>query len=138
MTTDRRTAANRKNAKKSTGPRSQAGREKSRCNAFRHGLAIAIGSDPSYSAEIETVASAIGRGRQTVGEFARRFAEAEIDLLRIRKMRAAQFSPVVGDPDAGSDDHAKLDENLRRLERYERRAYSRRKRALQAMLASGD
>lgn len=141
MTTDRKAATNRKNAQRSTGPRSEAGQQKSRRNALRHGLAIAIGSDPSYSNEIETLASAVerGRGRQTVGEFARQFAEAEIDLLRIRKIRASRFEPVVGDPDAGPEAHAELNENLAKLDRYERRAYSWRKRALQAMmLDSGD
>ena len=38
MTTERQIAANRKNARKSTGPRSEAGKHRSRDNAFRHGL----------------------------------------------------------------------------------------------------
>lgn len=35
---DPRTAANRENAKKSTGPRTEEGKERSRANAFQHGL----------------------------------------------------------------------------------------------------
>ncbi len=38
MATDRQTAANRQNAKKSTGPRTESGKRRSRRNAFRHGL----------------------------------------------------------------------------------------------------
>jgi hypothetical protein len=38
MATDRQTAANRENAKKSTGPRTEPGKRRSRRNAFRHGL----------------------------------------------------------------------------------------------------
>jgi hypothetical protein len=38
MTSDKQIAANRENAKKSTGPRSVGGKRKSRRNAFRHGL----------------------------------------------------------------------------------------------------
>jgi hypothetical protein len=139
MTTDRKIQSNRNNAQKSTGPRSEDGRRRSRANALRHGLAIAIGSDPSVSREIETLAIALGHGgdRQTVGGFARQFAEAETDLLRIRKIRASLFKPVVSVPDASAEAQTELNENLAKLERYERRDYSRRRRALHAMMAYG-
>jgi hypothetical protein len=38
MTSGRQYGANRRNAFKSTGPRTEAGKQKSRCNAVRHGL----------------------------------------------------------------------------------------------------
>jgi len=38
MTSARRIEANRRNALKSTGPRTEAGKQASRCNAVRHGL----------------------------------------------------------------------------------------------------
>jgi hypothetical protein len=38
MATDKQIAANRRNAKKSTGPRTEQGKLHSRTNAFRHGL----------------------------------------------------------------------------------------------------
>ncbi len=38
MASDRQILANRRNASLSTGPRSKAGKERSRCNAIRHGL----------------------------------------------------------------------------------------------------
>jgi hypothetical protein len=38
MTSYRRIEANRRNALKSTGPRTEAGKQASRCNAVRHGL----------------------------------------------------------------------------------------------------
>jgi hypothetical protein len=39
MTSYRQSEANRRNALKSTGPRTEAGKQASRCNAVRHGLA---------------------------------------------------------------------------------------------------
>jgi hypothetical protein len=53
MTSDRKATSNRKNAQNSTGPRSELGRRSSRRKAMCHGLAIAIGSDPSFSKDIE-------------------------------------------------------------------------------------
>jgi len=51
MTTDRQIAANRLNAKNSTGPRTDAGKRRSRRNAIRHGLTaettIGVLEDPA-------------------------------------------------------------------------------------------
>ena len=38
MTSYRQIEANRRNALKSTGPKTEAGKQTSRCNAVRHGL----------------------------------------------------------------------------------------------------
>jgi hypothetical protein len=134
MTSDRKIESNRKNAQKSTGPRSEAGRRRSRRNALRHGLAIAIGSDSTLSEDVKRLASALARGRSgsNIGEFAHQAAEAEIDLLRIRKIRASLFNAILGNPETKLD-HSELNEELAKLERYERRAFSRRKRAFRAM-----
>jgi hypothetical protein len=135
MTSERKTISNRRNAQKSTGPRSELGRLRSRRNALRHGLAIAIGSDPSFSEKIESLAKTLasGRGGQIVEEFARQVAEAHLDLVRIRQLKAERLAAVFRNPEARLEDYSELDENLAQLERYERRAFSRRKRALLAM-----
>jgi len=134
MTSDRKIVANRSNAKKSTGPRPEAGRRHSRRNAWRHDLAVAIGSQPSFRDDIEALAKALVGDGGPPNEFARQAAEAELDLLRIRKIRAAEFNAAVGNPGAPTEAYAELAENLAKLERYERRAYARRKRALGALI----
>jgi hypothetical protein len=69
MPSDRKITANRNNAKKSTGPRSVAGREAAR----RHGLAVAVGGDPAFHEDIEKVAKALSlsNGTKQVREHAR-------------------------------------------------------------------
>jgi hypothetical protein len=133
MASNRQIAANRTNAKKSTGPRSKAGREVSRQNARRHGLAIAIGNDPLFRDDIEKLARAISGGAQNVAVQARETAEAELDLLRIRKFRTWLFETLYFADAARPDGMAELNEKLAKLERYERRAFSRRKQALRSM-----
>src|SRR5258708_4695340 len=136
MASDRQIAANRNNAKRSTGPRSQAGREAARRNALRHGLAIAIEADPAFQDQIQKLATALAlsSGMQNVDERAREAAGAELDLLRIRQIRAWLFKSLYfGANDATSGSLAELNDKLAKLERYERRAFSRRKRAMREM-----
>ena len=134
MASKRQIAANRKNATKSTGPRSKPGREASRHNARRHGLAIAIETDPAFQDEIEKLAKALSLsgGKQKVDENALEAARAEFDLLRIRKIRTWLFETLYNDATT-TDSLTELSDKLAKLERYERRAFSRRKRALSEM-----
>jgi hypothetical protein len=134
MTSDKKIASNRKNARKSTGPRSERGRRRSRHNALRHGLAIAIGADPSFSKDIEALAICLSGSDAAAGEFARQVAEAEFDLSRIRKLKASSFDSFHKNFGANPEAYAELNQRLAKLERYERRAFSRRKRALLAMI----
>src|ERR1700690_3561861 len=96
MASERKIAANRNNAQKSPGPRSREGREASRRNALRHGLAIDIGGDPAFRDDIEKLAKALSLPSVTskVTEQAREAAQAHLDLLRIRKIRAFLFEKL--------------------------------------------
>jgi hypothetical protein len=89
VTTDRQRAANRANAAKSTGPRTKAGKAKASQNARWHGLADALSGEPGAVEEIERLAQAIvdHAGRQDLIGYARRIAEAEIHLRRVRRAR---------------------------------------------------
>jgi hypothetical protein len=135
MPSERKIAANRSNAKKSTGPRSKAGRQASRRNALRHGLAIDIRTDPAYHDDIEQLATMMSRARdmQNVSDSARDAAEAVLDLFRIRKIRASLFETIYFADTGAPDRLIELNHKLAKLERYERRAFSRRNRAMRAM-----
>jgi hypothetical protein len=135
MPSDRQIAANQSNARKSTGPRSNEGRQTSSGNARTHGLAIAVGSDPAFQEEVEKLAGLLSPGgSQDVSEPAREAAEAELELLRIRKVRAWLFQTLYFAKANAPDGLAELNGKLGKLERYERRAFSRRKSALRAMV----
>ena len=89
MTSERKITANRANARASTGPRTTRGRARAARNALRHALSLPVCSVPALSEEVETLARDIaGRGANAqTQELARRVAEAQIDLHRVRSAR---------------------------------------------------
>jgi hypothetical protein len=127
LATEKQLAANRANALKSTGPRTAAGRRTSSRNAYRHGLSLPITMDSAVQVQIEAVAQAITGATASEDQLraARAFAEAQLDLKRIRDTRLAA-TPValeeMLDPRVMS--------GLCSLDRYERLALSRRKLAV--------
>ena len=94
MTRSARDKANRQNARRSTGPRSTAGKAIVARNAFRHGLAIPVELDPALSQEVERLAIEIAGAQADVTRLqgARRIAEAQVDLARIRRIKIAVMS----------------------------------------------
>ena len=100
MTSDRRQRANRANAKSSTGPKTAAGKARAAQNAFRHGLNVPVLSDPSLAPDVEAVALRISApylNGETL-EWARRIAEAQVDLTRVRNSRRQLITRLFVDP----------------------------------------
>ena len=94
-------AANRSNAQSSTGPKSLRGKHSAARNALRHGLAVSIWADPSRSQQVENFSELIaGQGAEPSRlALARRIAEAQIDLNRVRTARFRLLACGTDDPE---------------------------------------
>ncbi|MBM1171286.1 hypothetical protein [Microvirga arabica] len=87
MTTATRQAANRANARQSTGPRTVAGKARSRLNALRHGLAVPTAAMPEWTATVAALTDAIVGANPTdaaIRTAAMQVAESTVDLVRVR------------------------------------------------------
>ena len=160
----------------STGPASDKGKRLSARNALRHGLASSVLLDPHVSDEVRTLAHQITGSDDDLFDLATEIAEAQVDLQRVRRIRADLIDRSLSNPQYwtpsetrrmnrliarlnagkrsyGSDaelqfigdffqarratdpeHHARvlagLAKDLAKLDRYERRALSRRKFAI--------
>ncbi|SRR5260370_539889 len=99
MTSARKLFTNRQNSLRSTGPKTAVGRARAATNARRHGLRVPVLSDPALSAEVEAMAREIaGDGSPELIELARRIAEAEVDVMRIRRVRNHVLGRALSNP----------------------------------------
>ena len=156
MTTARKVRANRQNARASTGPKSATGKARSSANARRHRLAVPIWSDPGLTADALELAKNIAGVRPSpqVMAHAQQVAEAQIEVVRVRRWRLDLMDQHLShlrleNPDDRASELRRdaelslkkalivldLTPQLQLLDRYERRAVSRRNRAIQSLTA---
>jgi len=130
MTSARKRCANRRNARKCTGPRTAAGKARSARNALRHGLARSARLDLELMRAIATLARAIaGEGASDQRrKCADRIAAAHVEVMRVRKAKQGLY--------AQGRDWDDFTKRLVKLDRYERRALSRRKFAMRRLDAA--
>jgi hypothetical protein len=91
MASERQIAANRRNARKSTRPRSGAGKNRSSRNAYRHDLTFGITSTAALAKLLDKLARKIAGDTKDpiLLERARAVAQAQFDLARVRQAKAA-------------------------------------------------
>src|SRR6266545_1804699 len=180
MASEQQIAANQRNARKSTGPRSLAGKRRASSNAYRHGLAAGIQASEGFANEVDRLARKIAGGSNSpiALAHARSAAEASLDLARVRSMKVAlieciaalggldrrpEFNPLEivwchlkaaglptrgirapkpieppvplppQEPDRSAEALRRALPELLKLDRYERRAFSRRDRAVRRL-----
>jgi hypothetical protein len=152
MASDRQIAANRRNAQRSTGPRSSGGKARASHNSYRHGLSVRTAPTPEIAKRIDSLAGEIA-GETTnavILESARAAAQAEFDLTRVREVRAAMIQRALAwepgsvapagatAPSAEPERVVKIVRRavseLGKLDRYERRAAALRDRAVRVIL----
>jgi hypothetical protein len=156
VASERQIAANRRNAGKSTGPRSSGGKKRASRNACRHGLTLNILSTAAFAKQLDKlVCQIVGDTDGALAlERARAAAYAELDLARVRRAKVAliERASALGEFEQGgatvpepshrsatmpspepypsSEAVRRLLPELRKLGRYERRAAARRDQAL--------
>src|SRR6516162_10458648 len=101
MASEGQIAANRRNARKSTGPRSGAGKKRASRNAYRHGLTLSITSSAAYAKQLDRLVREIAGNTEDpiLLERARAIAQAELELARVRrgKVDLVESASAVGE-----------------------------------------
>ena len=119
MTDARAKPSPRKTRGRSTGPRSTSGKQRSARKAFKHGLSIPA-MQTVLAAEVAELASKISGGNDELLEHAISIAEAQITLLRARRLRSELINRAVADPQfTSSKDSVRYIRFLGRLLRAE-------------------
>jgi hypothetical protein len=127
MASEKQIAANRANAKRSTGPKTPAGKMASSRNAFRHGLSSPLQLNPIVSRKVDAIAHALAGGEADHDRLASAadFARVQLELLRIRATRTQLTEKT--EPNYNNTQELR---RIAALDRYERYCFTKRRRAL--------
>ena len=156
MASERQILANRRNAQKSTGPKTALGKKRSSKNAYNHGLSLPMRNVGSQK-QLEEL-SRLYAGDASDPEIlalAKRAADAQTNLMRVRDVMTAMLERALMKAQGGNRAEPELLDSSRplligegeeeqsfvnavrhilpeltKINRYERRAASRRDRAI--------
>ena len=133
MASEKQLRANRENAKRSTGPKTAAGRLTSSRNALRHGLSRPLEADPAALIRVRQMTGLLvpEGADDTQIAAAVAVAQAEAQLLRVAAIRRRLLANL----DVAAANLKQL-RRLAALDRYERQAFTRRRRAARTLSAA--
>jgi hypothetical protein len=149
MASEQTIAANRSNATASTGPRTPHGKARASRNARKHGFTVPLVRTQEGSSQVERLAQVIaGRNASAARlEMARLCAAAELEMLRVRNYKVTLINAKLALPAQEEPTHLEdiekdwevtdflgLAQQLSLLDRYERRAYAQRNKALRKLV----
>ena len=128
MASEKQIAANRANAKRSTGPKTAAGKQRSSRNAYRHGLFVADSTDGVVDAQNDELAGLVAaQSTDDRWPAALELAEAQQRLWRIKTIRIERWAKI-----DLNDCPQSLSKDLKRLavlDRYENWALAKQRKA---------
>lgn len=144
MAPDRKREAARQNAKRSTGPRTEAGKRRASRNSLKHGLAVAAPLNATPDVETLELAKAIIQDHDVpehLRPLAIAVARAQVEVIRVREVRTALWARLSDEQPGASGGQGSGTSRIRdhltqleRLERYERRSTSARKTAIRELM----
>lgn len=128
---EKRLAANRLNARNSTGPRSRHGKARARVNALKHGLAAVMCLAETDDSDVAVLAQRLlnGRNNPHLVVCATAFARAEIQIQRTREVKLTFMQAALQQHADACPLGAPAIATLDRIDRYECRARARRTKA---------
>ena len=145
MSSEKQIEANRRNAQKSKGPRTAVGKARASRNSRKHALCTISRNHPLYAPRIEAIARAIcfeatnaelWQQALIIGECTTLLACAQAERLAlIEQLLGGPCVPIADTQGTGSAELGLAARDHNRLERYERRALSGRKRAIETFMA---
>jgi hypothetical protein len=113
MATEKQIAANRRNAAKSTGPRTEQGKARAKMNAFRHGFAA-----PAWSRATEIEAFSLGPDRESFDDTYMKFMARRFEIDREKASLLTQVDKLLASSE--TRDVAGLLKRAAALDRYDR------------------
>jgi hypothetical protein len=140
MTTERKRWANQQNAKQSTGPKTLAGKARSKRNAWKHGLSTPVSVQPHFVDLLQDLETCLeGESEHAlIVKDAQVIAVAILEVLRARSVRTLMLDQLfkhcadqaVAGASTSKQTIADIMQHVLRADYYERRALSRRNRAI--------